>query len=81
MSTYAPKLVALAAVFFVAPALAGPVAMTKAAQHRDCPKKTAQATTTGRAQQVKGATTITLTDRVPDGSLFDLSWRRGFFTP
>jgi hypothetical protein len=79
------KFVALAAIFSVGPAVAGQVATSKAAPHRwDCPKKRAQAAAKAGAvapQQAKGATTITLPDRVPDGSIFDLGWRRGIFTP
>ncbi len=79
------KLVALAAVLLVGPAVAGQVEAAKAAQHRwDCPKKRAQAAAAGAwhaPQQAKGATTITLPDRVPDGSIFDLGWRHGIFAP
>jgi len=79
------KLVALAAVLLVGPAVAGQVEAAKAAPHRwDCPKKRAQTAAAGAwhaPQQAKGATTITLPDRVPDGSIFDLGWRHGIFTP
>jgi hypothetical protein len=79
------KLVALAVVFSVGPATASQFATTKAPSHRgDCPKKHAQMVAAGTwhaTQHAKGATTITLPDRVPDGSALDLGWRRGFITP
>ena len=82
MPRHTLKLTALAAIFSVAPALAGQTAASKPVHHWDCPKKRAQAAAAaGHAQQVKGATTITLPDRVPDGSLLDLGLRRGIFTP
>lgn len=77
------KLVALAAVFSVGPAVAGQIQAAKPASHHwDCPKKRAQAAAALRTtQQAKGGSTITLSDRVPDGSIFDLGWRHGIFTP
>lgn len=77
------KLLALGLVFSVAPAAAGRLPAMKAAHHHDCPHKHAQTSAMAVAvpQQAKGPTTITLPDRVPDGSLLDLGWRRGFFTP
>jgi hypothetical protein len=79
------KLVALAAVFSVGPAVASQVEAAKAAPHHwDCPKKRAQAAAAAALrtpQQAKGGSTITLSDRVPDGSIFDLGWRHGIFTP
>jgi len=77
------KLVALAAVFSVGPAVAGQIQAAKPAAHRwDCAKKRAQAAAAVRTpQQARGGSTITLSDRVPDGSIFDLGWRHGIFTP
>lgn len=79
------KLVALAALFLVGPAVAGQVEAAKAAPHRwDCPKKRAQMAAAGAwhaSRQAKGATTIALPDGVPDGSIFELGWRHGIFTP
>jgi hypothetical protein len=83
MPRLALKLVALGAVFVVAPVLAGNAGATGSSRHC-CPKKHAQAAAApaaGHAQQAKAATTITLPDRVPDGSILDLGWRHGFFTP
>ena len=82
MSRHTLKLIALAAIFSVAPALAGNAAATGSSRHC-CPKKQAQAAAAaaGHAQQAKAETTITLSDRVPDGSLLDLGWRHTFFTP
>lgn len=83
MPRHTLKLIAVAAIFSVAPALAGETATSKTVHRWDCPKKRAEAAAAaaGHAQQVKGATTITLPDRVPDGSLLDLGLRRGIFTP
>jgi hypothetical protein len=83
MARLALKLIALGAVFALAPVLAGNAAATGSSRHC-CPKKHPQgavAPAAGHAQQAKGATTITLPDRVPDGSILDLGWRHGFFTP
>jgi hypothetical protein len=74
------KLVALAAVFSFAPALAGQSGNAKA-WHHCCPRKHAAAAAVHQSQQASGATVIKLSDRVPlDGSLFDLG-RRGLITP
>jgi len=73
------KLFAIAAVFSFAPALAGQSDNGRA-WHHCCPKKHA-ATAAHASQQAKGATVISLSDRVPlEGSLFDLG-RRGLITP
>ena len=83
MPRHTLKLIALAALFSVAPALAGNAGASGTSRHC-CPKKhahAAPAAASGGAQQAKGATTITLPDRVPDGSLLDFGWRRGLFTP
>lgn len=83
MPRHTLRFVALAAIISVGPAVASEGATTKAPNHC-CPKKHAQAAA-GSAwhapQQAKGGATITLPDRVPDGSVFDLGWRRGIFTP
>jgi hypothetical protein len=83
MPRHTLKLIALAAVFSVAPAIAGQAGTTKSATRHCCPKKHAKpaAAVSGQAQHAKGATTITLPDRVPDGSILDLGWRHGIFTP
>jgi len=82
MATHRLKFIALAAVFSLAPALASAASVGKHAQRHCCPKKHAQAAAGGAGQaQAKGATTITLPDRIPDGSLLDLGFRRGIFTP
>lgn len=74
------KLVAIAAVFSVAPALAGQSGNGKG-WHHCCPKKHSAAAAGHESQQAKGASVIKLSDRVPlDGSLFDLG-RRGLITP
>ena len=81
MATHRLKFIALAAVFSLAPALASAASAGKPAQRHCCPKKHAQAAAGGAGQaQAKGATTITL-DRIPEGSLLDLGFRRGIFTP
>jgi hypothetical protein len=69
-------------LFSVTPALADQASATKPVARHCCPKKHAQAAAaSGQVQQVKGATTITLPDRVPAGSLLDFGFRRGIFTP
>ena len=84
MPRHTLKLIALAAVISVAPALAGQSTTTQAAaRHWDCPKKHAQAAASaGNAQPAKTkGVTITLSDRVPEGSMFDFGFRRGISTP
>ena len=80
MATHRLKFIAFAAVFSLAPAIASAASAGKPAQRHCCPKKHAQAGGAGQAQ-AKGATTITLPDQIPAGSLLDLSFRRGIFTP
>ena len=83
MSRHTLKLIALAAIFSVAPALGGNASATGSSRHC-CPKKHAQAAAaaaSGHAQQASAATTITLSDRIPEGSLLNLGGHHTFFTP
>ena len=83
MPRHTLKLIALAALISVAPALAGNSTTSQAAQHRpDCPKKVAQArAAAAQAQRTKGAGSMTLSDRVPEGSFLDFGFRRAILTP
>lgn len=84
MSRHTLKLIALAALISVTPALAGNSTMSQAAPHRSCcPKKHAQLHAGGaaEAQKAKGAASINLADRVPQGSLLDFGFRRSILTP
>jgi len=84
MPRHTLKLIALASLISVTPALAGNSMASHAAPHRsDCPKKQAQARAgwAGQAQKTKGAASITLLDRVPQGSLLDFGFRRSILTP
>ena len=83
MPRHTLKLIAIAALISVAPALAGNSMTSQAvARHSDCPKKQAQARAGGAAQpqKAKGASII-LSDRVPEGSLLDFGFRRAILTP
>jgi hypothetical protein len=83
MPRHTLKLIALAALISVAPALAGNATNSQvAAHHSDCPKKQAQARAgwAAQPQKAKGASII-LSDRVPEGSLLDFGFRRGILTP
>ena len=82
MATHRLKFIALAAVFSLAPALASAASVGKPVHRHCCPQKHAHAAAGGAGQaQAKGATTITLPDQIPAGSLLDLGFRRGIFTP
>ena len=83
MSRHTLKLIAVAALFSVAPALAGNSATSQAAPHRsDCPKKQAQVrAAAAQSQRMKGAASMSLSDRVPEGSLLDFGFRRAILTP
>lgn len=83
MSRHTLKLIAVAALFSIAPALAGNSATSQAAPHHsDCPKKQAQARAGWTAQAPKkAAASVILSDRVPEGSLLDFGFRRTILTP
>ena len=82
MSGHTLKLIALAVVFSVTPALAGQAATGKSPTRHCCPKKHAQAAADAAGQaQARGATTINLSDRVAGGSVLDFGGHRGIFTP
>ncbi|MGN6850688.1 MAG: hypothetical protein ACTHJK_14630 [Sphingomicrobium sp.] len=80
MPRHTLKLIALVMVFSIPPALAGQAVSNAPTRHWDCAKRHAAAAAS-QEQQPKGATVMTLSDRVPlGGSLFDLG-RRELIAP
>jgi hypothetical protein len=80
MARHRLKLIALAAVLAVAPALAGHAATGKPTRHC-CPKKHATAAAAVQGQAPARGGTITLSDRLSSGSVLDFGLRHGIFTP